>query len=117
MRQMLRRRGFTVCRRAPQVARELIRGEWRSKMRPEAMIFAGRQLLNGWTVMDRLGEITAPTLIIAGRDDFIFPPKHRRELAAAIHRARLQIIERAGHNPHAEQAAEVMQAVRDFISV
>ena len=30
--------------------------------------------------------------------------------------ARLQIIEHAGHNPHAEQPAEVMQAVRDFIS-
>ena len=98
------------------VARELIRGQWRSKMRPEPMIFAGRHLLSGWTVMDRLGEITAPTLIIAGRDDFIFPPQHQRELAAAIPRARLQIIDRAGHNPHAEQPAEVMQAVRDFIS-
>jgi len=30
--------------------------------------------------------------------------------------ARLQIIEHAGHNPHAEQPTEVMQAVRDFIS-
>jgi pimeloyl-ACP methyl ester carboxylesterase len=34
--------------------------------------------------MDRLGEITAPTLVVAGRDDFIFPPEHQRELAAAI---------------------------------
>ena len=98
------------------VTRELIRGEWRSKMRPEAMIFAGRHLLSGWTVMDQLSEITVPTLVIAGRDDFIFPPEHQRELAAAIPRARLQIIERAGHNPHTEQPAEVMQAVRQFIS-
>jgi pimeloyl-ACP methyl ester carboxylesterase len=98
------------------VARELIRGEWRSKMRPEAMIFGGRHLLNGWTVMNRLGEITVPTLIIAGRDDFIFPPEHQRELAAGIPQARLQIIERAGHNPHSEQTAQVMQAVRDFIA-
>jgi len=98
------------------VTRELIRGEWRSKMRPEAMIFAGRHLLKDWTVMDRLGEITAPTLIVAGQDDFIFPPEHQRELAAAIPRAHLQLIERAGHNPHAEQPAEVMRAIRDFIS-
>lgn len=98
------------------VTRELIRGEWRSKMRPEALIFAGRHLLKGWTVMDRLGEITAPTLIMAGRDDFIFPPEHQRELATAIPHARLQLIERAGHNPHAEQPAEVMRAIRDFIS-
>ena len=98
------------------VTRDLIRGEWRSKMRPEAMIFACRHLLNGWTVMDRLSEITVPTLIVAGRDDFIFSPEHQLELVAAIPRARLQIIERAGHNPHTGQTAEVMQAIRDFIS-
>ena len=86
-------------------------------MRPEALIFAGRSLLNGWTVMDRLSRITVPTLILAGRDDFIFPPEHQRELAAAIPRARLQIIEGAGHNPHSERPVAVMRAVRDFISV
>jgi proline iminopeptidase len=97
-------------------ARDLIRGEWRAKLRPEALIFAGRHLLKGWTVMDRLGEITVPTLVMAGSDDFVFPPEHQHELAAGIPHARLQIIERAGHNPHSEQPAQVMQAVRDFIS-
>ncbi len=29
--------------------------------------------------MDRLGEITAPTLVMAGRDDFLFPPECQRE--------------------------------------
>jgi proline iminopeptidase len=96
--------------------RDLVRGEWRAKLRPEALIFAGRHLLKGWTVMDRLGEITAPTLVMAGRDDFVFPPEHQHELADGIPHARLQIIERAGHNPHSEQPAQVMQAVRDFIS-
>jgi pimeloyl-ACP methyl ester carboxylesterase len=95
--------------------RDLIRGEWRSKLRPEALIFAGRHLLKDWTVMDRLGEITVPTLVMAGRDDFVFPPEHQLELAAGIPNARLKIIERAGHNPHSEQPAEVMEAVRDFI--
>jgi len=98
------------------LAREMIRGEWRTKTRPEALIFAGRHLLKGWTVMDRLGEITAPTLVMAGRDDFLFPPEHQLELAAGIPDARLRIIERAGHNPHSERPAEVMDAVRDFIS-
>jgi pimeloyl-ACP methyl ester carboxylesterase len=97
-------------------ARDLIHGEWRSKMRPEALIFAGRHLLNGWSVMDRLGEIKVPTLVLAGRDDFLFPPEHQRQLAAGIPGARLQIIERAGHNAHSEQPAEVFRAVSDFIS-
>jgi proline iminopeptidase len=85
-------------------------------LRPEAVIFAGRNLAKGWTVMDRLGEIKVPTLVMAGRDDFVFPPEHQLELAARIPNARLRIIERAGHNPHSERPDEVMEAVRDFIS-
>jgi pimeloyl-ACP methyl ester carboxylesterase len=66
--------------------------------------------------MDRLDQITVPTLVLAGRDDFLFPPEHQRQLAAGIPGARLQIIERAGHNAHSDQSAEVLRAVTDFIS-
>ena len=99
-----------------QLVQGAMSGAWRTKFRGEALIFAGRHLAKGWTVMDRLGEITVPTLIMAGRDDFVFPPECQRELAAGIPNARFRIIERAGHNPHVEQPAEVMQALRDFIS-
>jgi proline-specific peptidase len=97
------------------LARQLFLEARHTKMRPEALIFAGQHLLKGWTVMDRLGEIDVPTLVMAGRDDFLFPPEHQVELAAGIPNARLRIIERAGHNAHEEQPAEVMQAVREFI--
>ena len=98
------------------VIRELVRGEWRSKFRAEALIYAGRRLMPGWTVMDRLGGIQAPTLVMAGSYDPLFPPEHQAELAAGIPGARLRLIERAGHNPHSEQPAEVMREVRDFMS-
>jgi proline iminopeptidase len=97
------------------VARDMLKGEWRTKMRPEALIFAGQHLTNGWTVMDRLGEISVPTLVMAGREDFLFPPEHQLELAAGIPNARLRIIERAGHNAHSERPAEVIQAIREFL--
>lgn len=96
--------------------RDAMRGAWRSKIRPEAMIFAGRELWKGWTVVERLGEISVPTLVIAGRQDFVFPPECQEQLAAGIPRAQLNIIDRAGHDPHSEQPTQVMQAVRDFIS-
>jgi proline iminopeptidase len=99
-----------------QLLGNLIQGAWRVKMRPEALIHAAPQLLSGWTVMDRLGEIRVPTLVMAGRDDFIFPPEHQGQLAAGIPGARLRIVERAGHNPHAERPVEVMEAVGDFIT-
>lgn len=95
-------------------AREAIRARG-SKLRPEAFLYASRTLLPGWSVMDRLGEIACPTLVVAGAEDFVFPPDCQRELAAGIPGARLRLIDRAGHNPHDEQTAEVMQAVRDFI--
>jgi proline iminopeptidase len=37
------------------------------RIRPEVLIHAHRHLVPGWTVMDRLGTITAPTLVMAGR--------------------------------------------------
>ena len=89
--------------------------ERRSKLAPDALIFAGRTLHDGWSVVDRLGEIKTPTLVIAGRDDFVYPPECQQELVAGIPNARLLFIERAGHNPHEERTAEVMAAVRTFI--
>ncbi len=98
------------------MARDLFHGEWRSVFRGEPLIFAGRHLFPGWSVMNRLREIRAPTLVIAGRDDFLFPPEHQAQLAAGISDARLEIVERAGHNPHVEQPAVVMQSVRSFLA-
>ena len=91
--------------------------EWRSKLAPEAFTFASRTLLKDWSILDRLGDISVPTLVMAGRDDFVFPPEAQAELAAGIPNARLRLIDRAGHNPHDEQTDEVMAAVRDFIKV
>lgn len=99
-----------------RLARELIGGGWRMKTRPEALTFGG-QMMRGWSVMDRLGEIGVPTLVIAGHDDFLFPPESQALLAAGIANARLRIIERAGHNPQSERPAETLAAVADFLAV
>ncbi len=99
----------------PTMVKDMVHGGWRSKPRPETFIFASRHLIKGWTVMDRLGELEAPTLVMAGRDDFVFPPECQGEMAAGIPGASLRIIEHAGHNPHEEQHDEVMNAVSEFL--
>jgi proline iminopeptidase len=86
------------------------------KMRPEALIFGYGQLLQGWTVMDRLGEINVPALVLAGRHDFLFPPEHQAILADRIPNARLELIECAGHNPQMERTAEVNEIIRSFLA-
>jgi len=96
------------------LAHEVVMG-LRMKSRPKALIFGFSQLLKGWNVMDRLSEIRVPTLVMAGRDDFQFPPEHQAALAAGIADARLEIIDRAGHNAPSERPAEVIRAVEDFM--
>jgi len=97
------------------IVQEMVSGP-RTKFRPEATIFGYSQLLNGWTVMDRLGEIKAPTLVMAGRHDFLFPPEHQAILADRLPNAELVLVERAGHNPQMEQPDQVIRAVRDFMA-
>jgi proline iminopeptidase len=86
-----------------------------TKLQPEALIFGETQVLKNWTVMDRLGEIKAPTLVMAGRQDFVYPPEHQEELAAGIPNARLVLIDHAGHNPQDEQPEEVFKAIKNFM--
>lgn len=87
-----------------------------TKLRPEALIYGATHFLKGWSVMDRLHEIKVPTLILAGREDFQFPPEHQQELAAGIPNSRLVILDRAGHNVHDEQPAKVQRALRVFLT-
>jgi pimeloyl-ACP methyl ester carboxylesterase len=86
------------------------------KMRPEALIFGYNQLLKNWTVMDRLGEILVPTLVLAGRQDFLFPTEHQAILADRLPNAHLEMIECAGHNPHMERPAEVIEIIKSFLA-
>ena len=54
--------------------------------------------------------------MIAGRQDFLFPPEHQAILADRLPNAELVLIERAGHNPQMERTAEVIRAVNDFMA-
>ncbi len=98
------------------LARAMAAGGWRTRMRAQPLIFNGRQLSANWSVVDRLGEIAVPTLVIAGRDDFVFPPECQHELADGIPNSTLVIVDRAGHSPHDERPTEVMRALRAFLS-
>lgn len=84
--------------------------------RPEALIQGYGHLLRGWNVIDRLGEIRTPSLVLAGRYCFLFPPEHQAILADRLPNARLELIERAGHNPQMERPAETMRAIREFMA-
>ncbi len=67
-------------------------------------------------LVERLAEITMPTLVITGDDDRIVPTEQSLRLADELPNAELQIIEQSGHLPHEEKPVEFMQAVTKFLS-
>jgi proline iminopeptidase len=80
-----------------------------------ACMYGFGQLLSGWSVMDKLNQIQANTLIVAGREDFQFLPEHQKELQAAISGSMLELLDNAGHNAHIEQAGKIIALVGTFL--
>lgn len=60
-------------------------------------------------------DIQAPTLILSGGKDSLFPPEHHRALARAMPRAQARVLPDLGHNLILERPAEVGPAIRDFL--
>jgi 3-oxoadipate enol-lactonase / 4-carboxymuconolactone decarboxylase len=58
-----------------------------------------------------LSRITAPTLVVAGRDDPATPPAHARELADGIPGASLTEVGHAAHLANVEQPGPVLAAL------
>ena len=70
--------------------------------------------LKDWDVLDRLGEVTTPTLLVGGRYDECRPAQ-LEEMHQRIPGSRLAIIENASHLCFAEQPAEFMALVDSFL--
>jgi pimeloyl-ACP methyl ester carboxylesterase len=61
------------------------------------------------------GAIRAPTLVVSGADDFLWPPPVGREVAALIPGARFALMEDAGHFPHLQAPQSLVRLARDFL--
>jgi pimeloyl-ACP methyl ester carboxylesterase len=73
-----------------------------------------RALLDTRPVVARLSRITAPTLVLWGRDDALCPVPSAHKLAREIPRAKLEIMD-AGHTPHEERPRELVMLVTEFL--
>jgi proline-specific peptidase len=70
--------------------------------------------LKTWDVMNRLGEIGVPTLLVGGRHDEC-RPAHLAEMHRRIAGSQLAIIEDASHLCFAEQPEEFTAVVNSFL--
>ena len=75
-----------------------------------------RNMYTRLSYADRLGEVRAPTLILAGRHDPEAPLPCSEELLHGIPAARLVIFEESGHSPFIEEVALFAQTVDGFLN-
>lgn len=70
---------------------------------------------DAFNVMDSVGKITLPVLILCGSEDKMTPPKYSEFLAGKIPGATLKIFSGAGHMLPVERPENVADFVRRFI--
>lgn len=75
----------------------------------------GDAILEGWDLTPRLGEISAPTLILVGRDDFVCPPSRAQIMHERIPDSELVVFEESGHFAHVEEPRAFFEAVRGWL--
>ncbi|HEV8583917.1 MAG TPA: alpha/beta hydrolase [Methylomirabilota bacterium] len=72
-----------------------------------------------WPIPDkglkkRIHRVTAPTLVIWGKEDRLVPPVYADEFTRRIAGARLTTIDGAGHAPHVEHPDKVGRLIAEF---
>lgn len=70
--------------------------------------------IRDWDVVDRLVEITVPTLLLAGRFDEC-SPEHMREMHRRIKGSRFEFFENSAHLPFIEEPERFDAVMRDFL--
>ena len=75
-----------------------------------------------WPIPDkglgkRIHRITAPTLLVWGKDDRLVPPVYADEFARRLAAARVHTVEGAGHAPQLEQPAAVARVIAEFLTL
>ena len=82
---------------------------------PDAINVAFGGFLRSYNVLDQLHKITAPTLVIGGKHDWICPPELSEQIAAAIPNTDLRIFENSGHLIRVDEPEALLDAIMVFL--
>jgi proline iminopeptidase len=99
---------------APHLAR--VRAQVRMNMTMHNAWFGGLHHFDNVDILPSLAGVRCPSLVIAGKDDFICGPAWNRPIAAAIPAARYVEIADAGHLPQYEQRDAFRAALLDWLA-
>jgi len=71
--------------------------------------------LVGYDILDRLGEVEVPALVVWGRNDRIVPVRDALEYGSRLARSRTEIFARTGHVPMAERPVRFNRLLERFL--
>ena len=89
----------------------------RTKGNPEVARYMFEREIPHYDVRPRLGTITEPTLVIAGRHDWITPPTQNEEIHRLIPHSDYVVFEYSGHMPFIEEQEGFLAVVRRFLDL
>lgn len=69
-----------------------------------------------FNTLPRLKEITVPTLVLGGVDDWIMPAEQSERIQAELPNAEVTIFEESGHFPFIEEPDRFVKTVRSWIA-
>jgi pimeloyl-ACP methyl ester carboxylesterase len=111
---------FTTDGYSPRTIKEnfdVIREGWGEQIRTDPRVrYTDVLACSQVDLRERIGDISVPSLILAGADDLITPPMHAEFIKNKIRGARLQIIADAGHALTTERPREVNAAIEAFLA-
>ena len=99
----------------PDMLKMIMYGMLASKSDPANML---RQLqaIRAFDLTARLGSIKAPTLVVHGSEDVLFPISYGKELAVGIPGAKIAVLEGGTHMAAMEMADKVIPQVMGFLA-
>jgi pimeloyl-ACP methyl ester carboxylesterase len=87
-----------------------------ARNREATALYAWEPYFHNPKLRQRLHRVTVPTLILWGADDrFVTAAYYGAAYRSAIPRAEFETIDRAGHFPHLEEPAAMVERVRAFL--
>jgi pimeloyl-ACP methyl ester carboxylesterase len=92
--------------------------EWRGRFASvdvPSMLRTMHALRTRDSVLDRLGEIEVPALVVVGEHDVLLPPTYSKDITTGLADASLVVVEKAGHLSTLEQPESVNAAIVSFL--
>ena len=101
----------------PEASESMVAGAYEKFLSTDSAIIHGDYTAcDRFDIMDRVGKITHPALVMVGTADQMTPVKYGEYLHQRLSRSRLAVIESGGHMMALEKPGALVRCISDFLN-